>query len=151
MGLYQVRQVDADDDEVATELRTLHDATFGDTAPQIIPEEGWWWVVYVYVSPFIRGAKVAVAFAGLDRSAAYTDCVYLSRSGVMPQHRGNNLQVRLIRAREAFAKKHGFAACITDTTNNVASANSLIRAGYKLYNPSVPWSLPAALYWRRWL
>jgi GNAT superfamily N-acetyltransferase len=142
-SLYRIRQVDGDDDEVATELRTLHDATFGDTAPQIIPEEGWWWLLFADKEP--------AGFAGVERSAAYEDCVYLSRSGVMPEHRGQNLQVRLIRVREAFAKRHGFAACITDTTNNVASANSLIKAGYKLYEPSVPWSLPAALYWRRWL
>jgi hypothetical protein len=41
--------------------------------------------------------------------------------------------------------------CVTDTTDDVASANSLIKAGYTLYTPAQPWALSNSLYWRKWL
>ena len=62
---------------------------------------------------------------------------------------GHGLQLRLIKARLAQAKKLGWAWCITDTTDNPASANSLINAGFKLYTPANPWSFTRALYWKR--
>jgi hypothetical protein len=37
----------------------------------------------------------------------------------------------------------------TDTTDNVASANNFIRAGYRLYRPQHPWAWPNTLYWRK--
>jgi len=33
--------------------------------------------------------------------------------------------------------------------DNVASANNLIKAGFKLYRPEKPWSFVNALYWRK--
>jgi GNAT superfamily N-acetyltransferase len=144
--MYRIRRVDNTDEEVVHEIRTLHDATFGDTAPQIEDadfDEGWWWLASF--------EKEAIAFAGLLKSHRFNDCGYLCRVGVMPIHRGQGLQHRLIRVREAQAKRNGWAACITDTTDNVASANSLIRAGYRLYVPKEPWAMSTTLYWRRWL
>src|SRR5580692_4559833 len=35
----------------------------------------------------------------------------------------------------------------TDTTDNLASANNFIRAGYRLYRPQSPWAWPNSLYW----
>ena len=37
---------------------------------------------------------------------------------------------------------------ITDTTDNPASSNSLINAGFKIYTPSAPWSFKHAIYWK---
>jgi len=46
------------------------------------------------------------------------------------------------------AKKLGWSWVITDTTNNPASANSLISCGFKIYRPGNPWSFRNAIYWK---
>jgi superfamily I DNA/RNA helicase len=78
----------------------------------------------------------------------WNDTGYLCRAGVLPEFTGHALQLRLIKARLAQAKKLNWNWCITDTTNNPASANSLINAGFKLYTPGQPWSFKNALYWK---
>lgn len=56
----------------------------------------------------------------------------------------------MIRVREAYAKRLGWSYVITDTTDNPPSANTLIRAGYKLFKPRHPWGpLAETLYWKR--
>jgi phage terminase large subunit len=42
-----------------------------------------------------------------------------------------------------------FRGMHSDTTDNVASANNFIRAGYRLYRPQHPWAWPNTLYWRK--
>jgi phage terminase large subunit len=42
-----------------------------------------------------------------------------------------------------------FRGMQSDTTDNVASANNFIRAGYQLYRPRCPWAWPNTLYWRK--
>ena len=49
------------------------------------------------------------------------------------------------------AQRNGWQWCITDTTDNMASANSLIKAGYTLYKPSTPLALSNSLYWKKQL
>jgi hypothetical protein len=44
-----------------------------------------------------------------------------------------------MRAAEGRARGHGWALVISDTTDNVASANNFITAGYRLYRPRYPW------------
>ena len=46
------------------------------------------------------------------------------------------------------AKKLGWNWCITDTTANPASSNSLISCGFKMYTPANPWSFKNACYWK---
>jgi GNAT superfamily N-acetyltransferase len=138
---YSIRKVDGTDDEIADEIRWLHDQCFGSSAPHIDPEEGQWWLAY--------HGKEPVGFAGMLPSARYTDAGYLSRSGVLPEHRGHGLQVRLLRARERQAKKNGWVVLRTDTTHNPPSANSLIRAGYKTFTPEYPWGFDTTIYWRK--
>lgn len=73
---------------------------------------------------------------------------YLARAGVLPKARGKGLQVRLIKARLRAVKVEGGGMVVTDcTTSNVASARSLIRAGFRPYWPEVPWALPDSIYW----
>jgi hypothetical protein len=38
---------------------------------------------------------------------------------------------------------------VSDTTDNIASANNFIRAGYRLFEPRVPWGWASTLYWRK--
>jgi len=103
--------------------------------------EGNWWIAYQEGKP--------IGFAGLVRSARWTDTGYLCRAGVIPSARGRGVQKRLIRVRQLYAKKMGWAWLITNTFDNPASANSLISCGYKLYDPSIPWGAKGTLYWRK--
>lgn len=136
---YRIQEVDGSDPATSLELHRLHYATFGDRAPVIDTEEGYWWLAYA-------GDK-AVAFAGLSASYVKQGRGYLTRSGVLEEHRGHGLQVRLIRAREAKAKRLKWTEVVTDTTDNIPSANSLIRAGYRLFWPSNVWAFEHSLYW----
>lgn len=141
-GAYRIREVDGHEEEIADTLKELHTETFQDTAPQIDPNSGFWWLCYF-------DGDTPVAFAGLEPSAVWDDVGYLNRSGVIKAHRGNGLQLRLIRAREAKAKRLGWAVMRTDTTDNIPSANTLIRAGYRLFEPNVRWAFENSLYWRK--
>ena len=141
--MYRIREVDGEDDDVAATLSELHRLTFFETAS--IPEFDWghWWLAYHNSSP--------VAFAGLVGSTLLTNAGYLCRVGVLRQHWGRALQLRLMRAMETRARRNGWACIISDTTDNTASANNFIRAGYRLYRPPAPWGWPHTLYWRKFM
>ncbi|WP_225119218.1 phage terminase large subunit [Bradyrhizobium sp. BRP22] len=67
----------------------------------------------------------------------------------MQAHCGQRLQLRLMRALETRARRNGWHSIVSDTTDNIASANNFIRAGYRLYQPQAPWAWPHTLYWRK--
>jgi len=90
-----------------------------------------------------------IGFAGLVRSVSWTDCGYLCRAGVVPSYRGQGLQKKFIYVRIRQAKALGWKWLISDTTENPASANSLIRCGFKMFEPSKPWGFKNTLYWRK--
>jgi GNAT superfamily N-acetyltransferase len=144
-ALYSIKEVDAfADDENADILKQLHELTFLGTAPKIDPAEGGhWWLVHHEKEP--------VAFCGLTPSTYGEGVGYLKRVGVLEGHRGHGLQRRMIRVREARARRNGWHMTLTDTTDNVPSANSLIRAGYTMFDPPVPWGMASTLYWRKML
>jgi GNAT superfamily N-acetyltransferase len=141
--MYRIRAVDGEDDEVAATLSDLHGLTFFETAP--IPEFDWghWWLAF-------RGSG-AVAFAGLVPSTHLAHAGYFCRVGVLREHWGKALQLRLMRAVEARARRIGWHCIVSDTTDNIASANNFIRAGYQLYQPQEPWGWPSTLYWRKFI
>lgn len=123
------------------DLAWLDSECFPEDAPVDTAGTTWWVVRLTGVGP--------VAFAGIRYWPA-DDCGYLCRAGVIPGHRGHGLQRRLIRARLRYAAKQGWSACYTYTVpDNLASANSLIRAGFKLWRPIRPWGGKSALYWWR--
>jgi GNAT superfamily N-acetyltransferase len=90
-----------------------------------------------------------IGSAGLVRSVSWIDCGYLCRAGVVPTHRGQGLQKKFIRVRIRQAKALGWKWLISDTTENPASANSLISCGFKMFEPSKPWGFKNSLYWRK--
>lgn len=104
------------------------------------PTEGAWW--YAEVNGELAG------YAGVVPSKQWADCGYMNRAGVLPEHRGKGLQKRLIRTRQAYARRVGWRWLVTDTRDNPASSNSLIACGFRLYTPSSPWALKDSLYWR---
>ena len=139
--IYRIREVDGHDDEIADTLAELHRLTFFDGA--CIPpfDQGHWWLVYQGTEP--------VGFAGVVRSTHACNAGYFSRVGVLERHCGHALQLRLMRAIESRARRNGWSCVISDTTDNVVSANNFIRAGYRLYQPALPWAYANSLYWRK--
>ena len=139
--MYRIREVDGRDDEIADALADLHRLTFFGGAS--IPEFDWghWWLGYHEAQP--------VAFAGLIPSTRVVNAGYFCRVGVLKSHWGNRLQLRLMRALEARVRRNGWNTIVSDTTDNLASANNFIRAGYRLYLPPYPWAWPNTLYWRK--
>ena len=139
--MYRIREVDGQDDEIADTLTDLHRLTFFDGVS--IPEfdRGHWWLAFY--------AAVPVAFAGIVPSTRAINAGYFCRVGVLKKHRGSALQLRLMRAAESRARHNGWSCIVSDTTENLASANNFIRAGYRLYQPPCPWAWPGSLYWRK--
>lgn len=141
--MYRIRIVDADDDETAEILGDLHRLTFfgGAAMPQF--DLGAWWIAY--------HGDDAVAFAGVVPSTHARNSGYFCRVGVLQRHWGRGLQLRLMRAIEVRARRLGWDSIVSDTTDNPASANNFIRAGYRLHEPETPWAWSHTLYWRKWL
>ena len=114
--------------------------------PEDTPEKfegSEWWVAYS------DKTDEAVGFGGYTQSAHWHNTIYLCRAGVLPDHRGQGLQKRLIRVRLKHARKVGNTWAYTDVSDNPASANSLISCGFKLYSPYLAWGTKETLYWRR--
>lgn len=104
---------------------------------------GWWWLAFDDDTP--------AGFGSLCASNQYAERGYLCRAGTLPEFRGRGIQKRLIRVREAYARRLGFGTIVTDTFQNAPSSNALISCGFKLYDPRTPWSFPGALYWHKTL
>ena len=105
------------------------------------PKNGWWWMAYC-------DGRLA-GFAAMLQSSKTTQAAYLARAGTLEAFRGRGLQKKLIRERLKFAKDLGLTQAITDTTDNVASANALIATGFRMFEPEDPWGSPNTLYWRK--
>lgn len=105
------------------------------------PKNGWWWMAYC-------DGRLA-GFAAMLQSSKTTQAAYLARAGTLEAFRGRGLQKKLIRERLKFAKDLGLTQAITDTTDNVASANALIATGFRMFEPDDPWGSPNTLYWRK--
>jgi GNAT superfamily N-acetyltransferase len=137
---FTVKKVDIRNSSMKTLLLFLQKQILPSDVPYQ-PDRGHWWIAYA------EDGK-PVGFAGLVRSTTWTDTGYLCRAGVLDGYTGHGIQKRLIKARLAQAKRLGWNWCITDTTKNPASANSLISCGFKMYTPTRPWSFRNACYWR---
>ena len=87
---------------------------------------------------------------GVMRSKDATAAAKVSAANaILDRGWGNGLQLRLMRAPESRARQNGWSAVVSDTTDNLASANNFIRTGYRLYQPQTPWAWPNTLYWRK--
>lgn len=137
--MYRIREVDGCDDEIADALKDLHQLTFFGDAPTPDFENGHWWLAYLDKEP--------TAFAGIVKSTHVRSAYYFSRVGVLRAHRGHGLQRRLMRALETKAYRIGSQRIVSDTTDNIPSANNFIAAGYWMFQPDWPWSFPHSVYW----
>jgi ribosomal protein S18 acetylase RimI-like enzyme len=136
----RITAVDARDPKTAALLQYLQLSILPYDDPKET-ESGWWWIAY--------DGPLAVGFAALHESVQWCDTAYLSRSGVMPYHRGQGLQKRLLLVRELKARRLKYRWLVTDTYRNPASSNSLISRGFRMYTPSKPWGFEEATYWRK--
>src|ERR1700760_3181004 len=139
--MYCIREVDGHDDDIADALAELHQLTFLDSAAVPAFDWGSWWLAYYGRRP--------VAFAGAVPSTHARSAGYLCRIGVIAEHHGHALQLRLMRAVEACGRRIGWSCLVSDTTDNVFSANNFIKAGYQLFRPEQPWGWSNTLYWRK--
>lgn len=137
---YRIREVTGRKKYAGT-IRKLHQQTFGGTADMVDPCVGWWWLVF--------DGAVPVAFAGMVKSEWGSCRGYLVRVGVLKSHRGAGLQSKLISTRERKARKLGFTSLVSDTTDNVPSANNLIRKGFELYEPVIRYGMSNTDYWKK--
>lgn len=139
---YRIREVDGAEEDVADWIETLHriTASFPDIPPKALLE-GFWWLVFFGSTP--------VAFAGMIKSTHVQRAGYFIRVGVEDKHRGNGLQLRLMRCLERRARARGWSQIISDTTEATHSANNFIRSGYRLFDPAHPWAFPHSLYWKK--
>lgn len=112
-------------------------------SPIADPNKGAWWIVYDDTLP--------IGFASMVPSFRWDKTGYLNRSGIMPAYRGLGLQKKLIKVREAYAKRIGYEHLVSDTRFNPPSANSLIACGFKTYTPKYPWGFTTSIYWRKHL
>jgi GNAT superfamily N-acetyltransferase len=139
----KIREVDATDDEVADTLSTLHQLTFQGDAPIPNFDIGHWWIGWLDKEP--------ISFASIIPSDRYPDAGYFNRVGVLPQYRGGGLQFRHMRTIEMRARRNGWSQIVSDTTNNIHSANNFIAAGYRMTLPQYPWAFPTSIYWLKTL
>ena len=142
-AVYRIREVDGQEEEIAETLTELHRLTFFGSASVPTFDWGHWWLTSC--------GRLPVAFAGLVPSTRAPNAGYFCRVGVLRRHSGHSLQLRLMRAAEVRARRNGWNCIVSDTTDNIISANNFIRAGYKLYHPRFPWGWPNTLYWRKFL
>jgi GNAT superfamily N-acetyltransferase len=142
--VYRIAEVDGTDEEITDTLKDLHDEIFFDSAPQIDPNRGHWWLAFA-----IDEGRELAGFCGLTETYADPTLGYLKRAGVRRAHRGQGLQRRFVRVREAKARRLGMRGIITDTTDNPSSANNLIACGYRIYAPENPWGFNHSIYWTK--
>jgi GNAT superfamily N-acetyltransferase len=102
-------------------------------------KKGFWWIV--------TENKQDIGFAGLVSLNGWPLCGYLCRAGVVPDQRGRGIQRKLIKARVRKAQQLGWNTLITNTFDNIKSANNLISAGFKMYYPERGWGTKGTLYW----
>lgn len=133
---YAIRRVDAD--EYAPDIARLQTETNLIRAPD--PDVAWWFAFF-YEHP--------IAYLGITPSREIAKAAYLIRVGVLTAHRGNGLQLRLMRVAERYAKRGGYRQIVSDTLDNPPSANNFIRSGYEIFAPAHRWATAGSTYWRK--
>lgn len=141
---YRIKRVDGSDEDIAETIRELHEECFGNSAPQVNTDDGFWWLAYA-----VDETRDIAGFAGMVVSYHDTNAAYFNRVGVRLPHRGQGLQRRFTRVLETLARKEGYRQIVSDTTDNPPSANNLIECGYRTFTPAVPWGFRHTIYWKK--
>lgn len=138
---FRLVKVDATDPVVWARITAMDAQCFADGSPAIANNEGAWWIAY---AP--EGQEAG--YCGV-KPLPNGGGAYLCRAGVLWAFRGLGLQKQMIKRRFAYARKRGWLPVVTDTHQNIASANSLMACGFRLYAPEEKWAFDNSLYWKR--
>jgi len=102
--------------------------------------DGHWWLVRTW-------DRTIVGFAGLVEMFPFEATGYLKRAYVTPEHRGNGLQVKLMKLREAKARELGWRALVSECAgDNSVSAGNFIKCGFTVVDPEQKWGAPGSIY-----
>ena len=134
------RQLDASEPENKQLLKVMQKACLPADS-LYFPEDGVWWVAY--------RKDTLVGFSCLSPSQQMEDGIYLGRCGVLKAYRGYGIQRQMIRLRVQWARRHEYRWAVSDTTDNIPSANNLISCGFRLYVPKIQYSFVRTLYWKK--
>ena len=91
-----------------------------------------------------------IAYCSLEYMDKHS--MFLSRSGVLPGHRGHGFQKRMIDKRIKYCKENNVWCLMTYTTPcNWQSMNNLIKCGFKVYEPEykIFTTDRELIYWRK--
>lgn len=93
------------------------------------PRYAFWWIAWDGDAP--------IGYAGLKLLRDEPGTAFMCRVGVLAQYRGQGIGKRLIQSRVRWAKRNpNISALVTYTMrDNLASANNLLKLGFRLYNP----------------
>lgn len=76
--------------------------------------------------------------------------LFLCRAGVIDSFQGLGLHRRLIRVRESYAARYGINSIVTYASRyNHKSWITLIKMGYKVYEPAYFWGTKSAVYFQK--
>lgn len=136
---FRIVRVDATIPAVWARIVAMDAKCFANDDPALADNSGAWWIA--------RYGNEDAGYCGISQTAGGNG--YLCRAGVLARYRGRGLQKQLIRRRLAYARAQGWPTVVTDTHLNVASANSLIACGFRLFNPERKWAFETSLYWKK--
>lgn len=112
--------LDGDELDIVTELHHRcmpHDKLYE-------PDRAQWWVAY--------GDGKPIGYAGARYDVKH-GALFLIAAGTLPAWRGLGVQQRLVRARLRWGRSVGALGAVTYTlVGNAASANALIRCGFRI-------------------
>ena len=84
---------------------------------------------------------------GYCATKAFDDFIFMARSAVLSEYRGNGLQKRMLAIREKYHKSGLF---LTYTRrSNAVSINNLIGCGYRAYWPEWRYGGREMVYWSK--
>jgi ribosomal protein S18 acetylase RimI-like enzyme len=137
---FRLKRVDSQDPKVWARIVTMDAHCFDkEEAPALADNSGVWWICYA--------DDQAAGYCTIREKSPGVG--YISRVGVLTRFRGNGLQKKMMRCALGHARAVGWKSVVSDTANNIPSANSFISLGFKLFQPNEPWGLREALYWRK--
>ncbi len=137
---YRINEVDATDPDHAHVIR--HFNAMVPDWPALTDDHlqrGYWWLIQ---------SDETAGFAGMVPMTPFAGVGYLKRAYVLPEHRGQGLQLRSIFLREMKAKKIGWKQLVSETTN-IHSAGNFVKAGYSPVLPEQLWGPEGSLYFTK--
>lgn len=143
---YRINEVDATDPDEARTIRRFNDAV-ADWPPLSDDhlQRGYWWLIHTDF-----GFGRPIGFCGMVPFTPFLDTAYLKRCYILPEHRGNGLQIRTMSVRENKAKRLGWKQIVSECTS-VQSAGNFIKAGYSPCAPEQKWGESGSLYFSKLL